>query len=66
MTDEEMTMCEALYFCIDRKLIDEHMINLFYDKIKNTEMDVYVNWLVNRWPMLRKDENHLPKRFEKI
>ena len=66
MTDEEITMCEAFYFCIDRQLIDYNMICQLYDKIKNTEMDVYVNWLVNRWPMLRKDENHLPKRFEKI
>ena len=65
MTDEEITMCEVLYFCIDRQLIDYHMINLFYDKIKNTEMDAYVNWLVNRWPILRKDKDHLPKRFEK-
>ena len=65
MTDEEITMCEVLYFCIDRQLIDEPMVRIFYDKIKNTEMDAYVNWLVNRWPMLRKDENHLPKRFEK-
>ena len=65
MTDEEITLCEVLYFCIDRQLIDEPMIRVFYDKMINTEMDAYVNWLVNRWPMLRKDENHLPKRFEK-
>ena len=65
MTDEEITMCEVLYLCIDGKLIDYNLICLFYDKVKNTEMDAYVNWLVNRWPMLRKDEKHLPKRFEK-
>ena len=65
MTDEEITMCEVLYFCIDRQLIDYHMINLLYDKIENTEMDAYVDWLVNRWPVLRKHKNHLPKRFEK-
>ena len=65
MTDEEITLCEVLYLCIDRKLIDHHMICIFYDKIINTEMDAYVNWLVNRWPMLRKNPNHLPKRFEK-
>ena len=65
MTDEEITLCEVLYLCIDGKLIDDNLIRLFYDKIKNTEMDAYVNWLINRWPMLRKDEKHLPKRFEK-
>ena len=65
MTDEEITMCEAFYFCIDRQLIDYNMICQLYDKIKNTEMDAYVDWLVNRWPMLRKHKNHLPKRFEK-
>ena len=65
MTDEEITMCEALYVCIDRQLIDYHLIGLFYNKIKNTEMDAYVHWLVNRWPVLRKHKNHLPKRFEK-
>ena len=65
MTDEEITLCEVLYLCIDGQLIDDNLIRLFYDKIKNTEMDAYVNWLINRWPMLRKDEKHLPKRFEK-
>ena len=65
MTDEEITVCEAMYFCIDRGLIDYHLICKFYEQIKNTEMDAYVNWLVNRWPMLRKHKDHLPKRFEK-
>jgi pantothenate kinase len=65
MTDEEITLCEVLYLCIDGKLIDYNLICLFYDKVKNTEMDAYVDWLVNRWSILRKDENHLPKRFEK-
>ena len=65
MTDEEITLCEVLYLCIDGKLIDYNLICLFYDKVTNAEMDAYVNWLVNRWSILRKDENHLPKRFEK-
>ena len=64
MTDEEITLCEVLYLCIDRKLIDHHMICVFYEKIINTEMDAYVNWLVNGRTLVRKDENHLPKRFE--
>ena len=65
MTDEEITVCEAMYFCIDKQLIDHYWIRKFYEQIKNTEMDAYVNWLVNRWPILRKHKNHLPKRFEK-
>ena len=65
MTDEEITLCEVLYLCIDGKLIDDNLIRLFYDKIKNTEMDAYVNWLINRWSMLRKNKSHLPKRFER-
>ena len=65
MTDEEITMCEALYLCIENKQIGDEMVNLFYDKMKNTEMDAYMYWLINRWPLLRKHKNHLPKRFEK-
>ena len=65
MTDEEITVCEAMYLCIDRDLIDHYWIRKFYEQIKNTEMDAYVNWLVNRWPRLRKHKDDLPKRFEK-
>ena len=65
MTDEEITFCEVLFTCIDRNLIDDNLIQLFYNKIKNTEMEAYVTWLVYRWPSLRKHSNHFPKRFEK-
>ena len=64
MTDEEITLCEVLFTCIDRNLIDDNLIQLFYNKIKNTEMEAYVTWLVYRWPSLRKHSNHFPKRFE--
>ena len=65
MTDEEITMCEVFYLCIDRKQISDDFAWQFYDKVKNTEMDAYMCWLLNRWPLLRQHENHLPKRFEK-
>lgn len=65
MTDEEITICEALYLCIDNKLIGYDLVGLFYDNVKNTEMDAYMYWLINRWPLLRKHKKHLPKRFEK-
>ena len=48
MTDEEITMCEALYFCISRKQIGDNLVCLLYEKIKNTEMDAYMYWLLNR------------------
>ena len=66
MTDEEITFCEVLFTCIDRNLIDDNLIQLFYNKIKNAEMEAYVTWLVYRWPSLRKHSNQFPKRFEKI
>ena len=65
MTDEEITMCEALYFRINRKQVGDNLLGLFYDNIKNTEMDAYMHWLINRWPLLRTHKKHLPKRFEK-
>ena len=57
MTDEEITICEALYLCIDNKLISYDLVDIFYDNVKNTEMDAYMYWLINRWPLLRKHKN---------
>ena len=34
MTDEDITLCEAIYLCIGGKLIDYNLICLFHDKIK--------------------------------
>ena len=66
MKDEEIIVAEAIFKCIDEKSISDDLANKFFDKFENTELGIYLNWLLKRWPKIRKNNNDLPKRFPKL
>ena len=66
MKDEEIIVAEAIFKCIDEGLIGDDLANEFFIKFENTELGIYLNWLIIRWPSLRSHNNDLPKRFPKL
>ena len=61
LTSAEIVEAEAIILCIDWKVISEEtakqaMINM---KKRSWEQYVYLEWLLLRWRLYRKDHKHL-------
>ena len=67
LNDAQITEVEGVFLAIDSKKINDDLafafIDHFYDI--NLEQRIYLLWLLNRWVLLRKEKNHLPKRFSR-
>ena len=68
LTNIEIIEAEAIFLCIDWGVISEEkakeiMINI---KNKSWEQYVYLEWLLLRWTLLRKDHKHLPAKLQLI
>ena len=66
MKDEDITVSEVLFKCIEEGLVSDALANEFFIKHENTELGIYLNWLIVRWPSVRSHPNELPKRFPKL
>ena len=63
MTPQEYCYCELRFSMIDRKLLAEsYTSKIFHDK-RSFQMKMYVEWLLNRWVLLRNNIDHYPKLF---
>ena len=65
MKDEEIDTAEHLYVWISNGYLNGKVANDIVRILEKTECGVYLEWLLNRWSMLRRDKNHLPKRITK-
>ena len=65
LTPKQITEVEAIYICRNYSTITDDLyvicIEHFYDA--NLEQFMYLKWLINRWPLLRKNKNHMPTRI---
>ena len=64
MTPQQINYCELLFTIIDRKLLPKHYSSRMYYETCNYEMQTYVDWLLNRWVLLRNNINHYPKKID--
>lgn len=60
MTPYENRYCEILFTLIDRKISPGYITSYMYHKTCNYEMQIYVDWLLNRWLLLRDNIDHYP------
>jgi hypothetical protein len=64
LSDCQTAELEVIFMLIDRDCIPHLTISKFIEWLKNNDIEryAYLNWLLMRWPILRRDENHLPQR----
>ena len=66
LTDNQITMVEAVYLAIDNGALSEELCQNLVDNMYSydKECHIYLIWLLNRWrsPALRKHKYHLPTR----
>lgn len=67
LSDNQITEVEGVFLAIESKKISYDLSSAFIERFYDTnrEQYKYLLWLLNRWVLLRKDKNHLPKRFSR-
>ena len=63
MTPQQINYCELLFTMIDRNILPKHYTSQMYHETCNFEMKIYVDWLVNRWLLLRNNIDHYPQKI---
>ena len=65
LTQQQITEVEIVYIARRTGIVNEELfafiIHRFYDT--NFEQFVYLQWLMERWVILRKHYHHLPTRI---
>ena len=64
LTDNQITMVEAIYLAIDNGELSEEVCQRLVDNmyLQSKECHIYLTWLLNRWAWKRKHRTHLPIR----
>ena len=64
LTDNQITMVEAVYLAIDNGELSEEVCQGLIDNVysQSEECHIYLIWLLNRWVKIRAHKHHLPKR----
>jgi hypothetical protein len=65
LTLNQITEVEAIYICRNNNTIKDDLYVAFIEHLykNNLEQFIYLKWLLQRWPLLRKHHRHLPKRI---
>ena len=63
MTPQQINYCELLFTMIDRKILPNCYTSQMYHETSNFEMKIYVDWLSNRWVLLRNHIDHYPQKI---
>ena len=63
MTPEQISYCELLFTMIDREILPRHYTSQMFHQTCTFQMQVYVEWLLNRWVVLRTNINHYPQKI---
>ena len=63
MTPQQINYCELLFTMIDRKILPNCYTSQMYHETCNFEMKIYVDWLSNRWVLLRNNIDHYPQNI---
>ena len=62
MTPQQINYCELLFTMIDRKILPTNYTSQMCHVTCTFEMKTYVEWLLNRWVVLRNNIDHYPKQ----
>ena len=64
LTDNQITMVEAVYLAIDNGALSEKLCQYLVDNMYSydKECHIYLIWLLNRWVKIRRYKYHLPTR----
>ena len=67
LNDCETTEIECIFMLIDCGFIPPFTCVRFIEWLKKNDIErfAYLNWLLVRWTVLRRDKNHLPQRMLK-
>ena len=60
MMPHQLNYCELLFTMIDREILPKHYTSQMFHQTCTFEMQTYVEWLLNRWVVLRININHYP------
>jgi hypothetical protein len=63
MTPQQFNYCELLFTMIDRKISPVYITYQMYLNTCTYEMQIYVDWLLNRWLLLRDNNDHYPTKM---
>ena len=68
LSDIEIVEAEALFLCIDWGVIsEERSVNIMINmKKRSYEQYAYLEWLLLRWRLLRKDYKRVPAKLQLI
>ena len=64
LSDTDITEIECIFILIDNDVISHPVTLHFLEWLtnKNVERFALLDWMLNRWVLLRKSKHHLPKR----
>ena len=62
MTPQQVNYCELLFTMIDREILPQSFTSQMFHQTCTFEMQTYVEWLLSRWVILRKNINHYPQK----
>ena len=68
LTNIEIIETESIFLCIDWKVISaekaEHIMINMKQRSWEQYIYIYLEWLLLRWRLLRKDYKHLPAKLQ--
>ena len=64
LTDCELIEAECIFLLIDNGVVSHDVCVKFmqFTEIQNPEMFALLEWMIRRWPLIRQNKFHLPKR----
>ena len=67
LSNAEVTEIECIFMLIDHGVIPDSVTIQFLNwlRYKNVERFALLEWMLNRWILLRQNKHHLPTRIEK-
>ena len=63
MNLSQITYTELSFTTIDREILPKHVTDELSNNTCNFNMRVYLQWLLNRWVVLRNNIYHYPKKI---
>ena len=58
MNSSQITYVELIFTTIDREILLKHVTDELCNNTCNFNMRVYLQWLLNRWVLLRNNIDH--------
>jgi len=63
MHPSQIVYVELIFTTIDREILPTSVTDELCNKTCNFDMRIYLQWLLNRWVLLRNNIDHYPKKI---